>query len=206
MFWAPRRAHGELDLWHSGAFNTRIGRLQIEFVGAGFMIGSAFAVVLPEGFETLFSAAKFASHEHDHHRSLLAVHENGHEHDAVGQAHYVDANGGEHSRSQAELQLPVPRWSPGAVLLAGFLAMMLFEFLHHHMEGDSHAHTHAYGHSQADIHAHAHGADALEAGSWTPNSVPSEHSSGGSVFSTGVKLRLGTSGGQQASSRLEVPL
>ena len=107
-----------------------LAALQTELIGAGFMIGSAFAVILPEGFEVLYAGAEpaqthatthattdssgllDASDTHSHRRNL--AHEGGHEH----------------------VKLPCPRWAPGAALLAGFLAMMLFEYLHHALEGE----------------------------------------------------------------------
>jgi hypothetical protein len=132
--------------------------MQTEFVGAGFMIGSAFAVVLPEGFEALYSAGK-PSHDDE----LMHAHTHAQPHvrllrssgsvraaaieDSV-EAHVVQ-HGPHHSglEHHDHAEAPGPRWGPGAALLAGFLAMMLFEYLHHQLEGDGgHAHGHAGDH------------------------------------------------------------
>lgn len=101
------------------------------------MIGSAFAVVVPEGFETLYSAAR-AHHTRDHHEALLQV-DDWHEDEDTQES--VQENG------HGEPELPVPRWSPGAMLLTGFLCMMIFEYLHHCFAGDSDGHSHSLSHS-----------------------------------------------------------
>ena len=141
--------------------------VQTEFVGAGFMIGSAFAVVLPEGFEALYSGVKMATHSHGHSHG----HDDASEHhahvrllratptpsvratlDEMFEGHddvltrRTEAPGG-----HQELELPCPRWAPGGALLAGFLAMMIFEFVHHHWEG-AHGHSHASGHGCSHSH------------------------------------------------------
>ena len=138
--------------------------MQTEFVGAGFMIGSAFAVVLPEGFEALYSAATLAPHGH-HHDSADEHHAHGRllraptpsvraTLDDMFEGHDdVFVRRSAEPSSHTELALPCPRWAPGGALLAGFLAMMIFEFLHHQFEGP-HGHAHGSGHSHGCAHAH----------------------------------------------------
>lgn len=158
---------------------------QSEFVGAGFMIGSAFAVVLPEGFEALYSGATFEMHDHgsDGAHDHAHAHGTGHAHPHVHgsfrrrrllaaetvraplldpESHgdwfgHEDRSG--HPSGHGELVLPCRPWLPGGVLLAGFLCMMLFEFVHHHAEargGSGHAHVHAHGHGRGCSHGSAH--------------------------------------------------
>jgi hypothetical protein len=151
--------------------------IQTEFVGAGFMIGSAFAVVLPEGFEALYSAATLATHSHTHSHSD-SIHDYEHMHADAQSAHGRLLRGPTPSVratldemfeghddvfvrrvpapvSHASLDLPCPRWAPGGALLAGFLAMMIFEFVHHQWES-AHAHAHAPGAAHGHGCAHSH--------------------------------------------------
>jgi zinc transporter ZupT len=92
----------------------------MEAFGAGCMLGSAFAVVLPEGFDALYSAAARTVHddEHEQRRRLLSVEDEGAlDHDR-GHTHHSG----------------FPSWAPGVAVLAGFLLMMIFEFWHHQHE------------------------------------------------------------------------
>jgi hypothetical protein len=97
--------------------------LQVEFLGCGVMIGSAFAVILPEGYEALYSASKGTLYVHEEsmgaERRLLV--EDVPEH--AGNNH-----------NHVEVEPGISRWVPGVALLSGFLAMMVFEFMHHKME------------------------------------------------------------------------
>lgn len=87
------------------------------------MLGSAFAVVLPEGFEHLYSAAMSTAGHHDEHeghrRLLHSDEEDMHAHDHAHDGEY-------------------PSWAPGMALLAGFVLMLVFEFWHHQYEHKSH--------------------------------------------------------------------
>jgi hypothetical protein len=123
--------------------------MQTEFVGAGFMIGSACAVVLPEGFEVLYSTAVPTVHEHMPDSSLLDVTAHPEEGSLESRNSHHHSHDSDHSHTSQTL--PFPRWAPGATLLAGFLAMMLFEFVHHQIEGGSHGHVHSHVHSQAHM-------------------------------------------------------
>jgi hypothetical protein len=95
------------------------------------MIGSAFAVVLPEGFEVLYSAAEDS---HAHSRRLRSAEAMDSETEMMpgesqfGSQQRVLLEGHDHGHRQGSTW---PSWAPGAALLAGFLVMMLFEYLHH---------------------------------------------------------------------------
>lgn len=93
--------------------------LQTEVLGCGLMIGSAFAVVLPEGFEALHTAA--------------AVVHPAHSEDAEHHSHAPLLHDGQHGRA-------MPKWAPGLALLAGFLTMLLFDVVHHAAQGAHHTH------------------------------------------------------------------
>jgi hypothetical protein len=101
--------------------------MQLEHIGAGFMIGSALAVVLPEGFDALHGAAAASpahvadtamDREAESHRELLAADQTVHAHD---------------------MHEGMPHWAAGAAVLAGFLVMMSMEAAHHQI---SHSHDH----------------------------------------------------------------
>lgn len=115
--------------------------MQTELIGAGFMIGSAFAIILPEGFEVLYAGAVQA-HSHDTSDSASQL-EDG---EAHGHRRRLMHGGGHDA-----IKLPCPKWAPGAALLAGFLAMMLFEYLHHSMEGKGSHLPHAHVRSPPDL-------------------------------------------------------
>jgi hypothetical protein len=114
--------------------------MQTEYIGAGFMIGSAFAVVLPEGFEVLYSSGE-AGHSHINSRHLRSE-SVAEEADSLmalpqisSQQRRVLLSGHDHNNHMHGRSMPCPQWAPGAALLAGFLAMIFFEHLHHSFEG-----------------------------------------------------------------------
>lgn len=100
-------------------------------LGAGLMIGSALAVIIPEGFHAFAEAGSHA-HEHDHDHEE----EPGHE---------------EHEEG-------LPEGLAGLVLICGFLAMLLLDHLQHAAGGScgTPGHTHAH-HHHARSHSHGNG-------------------------------------------------
>lgn len=114
-------------------FRVRESSLQaLAALGAGLLIGSALAVIIPEGFHAFAQVSGHAYHDevHDH------DHDPGHtEHD--------------HEHEEAGL----PEGVAGLVLVAGFLAMLLLDHAQH-AAGGSCGHTHGHGHSHA---GHSHG-------------------------------------------------
>eukprot|EP00892_Ulva_mutabilis_P009824 jgi/Ulvmu1/7213/UM034_0122.1 len=85
----------------------------MELLGAGVMLSSAFAVVLPEGFAALHSTN----------------HQDASDHNGIDRTEDDPLLGGDDHDHQHPSD--VPHWLPGLALLAGFLTMMLFEFVHH---------------------------------------------------------------------------
>lgn len=113
--------------------DLRCRRAQLEQVGAGFMIGSVLAVVLPEGFDAFHAAATahVGAPEAPPHRHAAA--EAGLDADAYGHELLADALGhGEdmhtHSHSGG-----AAAWAAGAAVLAGFCGMMLLEACQHQL-------------------------------------------------------------------------
>lgn len=80
-------------------------------------------VVLPEGFEALYSAAEGGEHE-NHHRRALLMPEDG----------FQAPDQYELEHQHVHDQEGVPSSYAGLALLAGFLAMMVFEVWHHSYE------------------------------------------------------------------------
>ncbi|PRW58354.1 zinc transporter ZIP9 isoform X1 isoform A [Chlorella sorokiniana] len=106
-------------------------------LGAGLLIGSALAVIIPEGFHA-FAEASHHSHEHG---EVKPDHDHNHDHSA---AH-------DHSTS-------LPEGVAGLVLVGGFLAMLLLDHLQHAAGGRCGAPGHSHhGHSHNHGHSHSHG-------------------------------------------------
>lgn len=92
----------------------------VSAVGAGLLISTALAVVVPEGFHLLAAIEKkaamavVAAEEHGHHGD--------HEHES---SHHDDSHDHHHSLSSD----PVPHWMPGFSLASGFFFMMALDAL-----------------------------------------------------------------------------
>ena len=112
----PSLATGSLGTSASSA-STSIPNLDIvQALGAGLLISTALAVVVPEGFHLLAAIERKAAVV----AAVVAEEHQGHGHEGHESHHY---------RSHGAHSDPVPQWLPGLALSSGFFFMMALDSL-----------------------------------------------------------------------------
>lgn len=97
--------------------------------GAGLLVGTALAVIIPEGINAMYTSGDH-DHSHDHHESHSKETD---KHTATGQEHH------EHHHSTTDVHSLI-----GVTLVSGFIFMLIVDQI-----GGAHAHAHAPADTEA---------------------------------------------------------
>ncbi|KAL4437122.1 hypothetical protein ABPG75_004261 [Micractinium tetrahymenae] len=172
--------------------HVRESHLQtVAALGAGLLIGSALAVIVPEGFHAFAHAAVHThgephagSHAHDH------AHDHDHGEHSSRSAHSAHASAAAASHGHAHEEGGPPEGLAGLVLVGGFLAMMLLDHLQHAAGGSCGHPGHSHGHVHS--HSHSHGGEGSDKANDKGKGGGKGASDGGNAVSAAASAAAGT--------------